>query len=39
VPSGGDPAPFPQNGVVALETDDEGDKWRELWRLDPEKAR
>ncbi len=33
VPSGGDPAPFPQNGVVALVSDDEGDSWREEWRM------
>jgi phosphohistidine phosphatase len=26
--------PFPQHGVVALETDDEGETWREVWRLD-----
>ena len=26
--------PFPQHGVVALESGDEGDTWRELWRLD-----
>jgi phosphohistidine phosphatase len=25
---------FPQHGVVALETDDEGETWRELWRVD-----
>jgi phosphohistidine phosphatase len=25
---------FPINGVVALVTDDEGDSWRELWRID-----
>ena len=24
---------FPQNGVVALVTDDEGETWREVWRL------
>jgi phosphohistidine phosphatase len=28
-----EPPPFPQNGVVALETDDAGETWRELWRL------
>jgi phosphohistidine phosphatase len=25
---------FPINGVVALATDDEGETWRELWRID-----
>jgi phosphohistidine phosphatase len=25
---------FPQHGVVALVTEDEGDTWRELWRVD-----
>src|SRR5437867_719491 len=25
---------FPMNGVVALETVDEGESWRELWRLE-----
>jgi phosphohistidine phosphatase len=25
---------FPQHGVVALETNDEGETWRELWRLE-----
>ena len=25
---------FPQHGVVALETDDEGKTWNELWRLE-----
>lgn len=25
---------FPQHGVVALTTDDDGDTWRELWRLE-----
>lgn len=29
----GEPALFPQHGVVALETDDAGDTWREIWRL------
>jgi phosphohistidine phosphatase len=24
---------FPQHGVVALETEDEGETWKELWRL------
>ncbi len=23
---------FPQHGIVALETDDEGERWKELWR-------
>jgi phosphohistidine phosphatase len=27
-------AAFPQHGVVALETEDEGSTWTELWRLD-----
>jgi phosphohistidine phosphatase len=27
-------AAFPLHGVVALETKDEGDTWRELWRLE-----
>jgi phosphohistidine phosphatase len=26
--------PFPQHGVVALETTDEGETWTEIWRLD-----
>jgi len=25
---------FPQHGVVALETLDEGETWTELWRLE-----
>ena len=25
-------APFPQHGLVALETDDDGETWRESWR-------
>ena len=25
---------FPVHGVVALATEDEGDTWRELWRLE-----
>ena len=33
VPSGEDPAPFPQNGVVALISEDEGNTWREEWRM------
>jgi len=28
------PATFPQHGVVALESDDQGETWQELWRLD-----
>jgi phosphohistidine phosphatase len=24
---------FPQHGIVALATDDEGDTWREVWRI------
>ena len=30
---------FPQHGIVALETDDEGETWRELWRMSPEQVR
>ena len=26
-------AAFPQHGVVALETSDEGETWKEIWRL------
>lgn len=26
---------FPQHGVVALETTDDGETWKELWRFDP----
>ena len=26
--------PFPQHGMVALETDDEGQTWREMWRVE-----
>lgn len=26
-------APFPQHGVVALSTEDDGATWRELWRI------
>jgi phosphohistidine phosphatase SixA len=26
-------APFPQHGAVLLETTDEGETWKELWRL------
>ena len=25
---------FPQHGLVALATDDEGESWRELWRIE-----
>jgi phosphohistidine phosphatase len=32
-PQQDEPPPFPQNGVVALTTEDEGETWRELWRL------
>jgi phosphohistidine phosphatase len=33
--SGGEAgADFPTNGVVALVTDDEGETWREIWRID-----
>jgi len=27
-------AAFPQHGVVALETTDEGETWREIWRIE-----
>ena len=27
-------ATFPQHGVVALESDDQGETWQELWRLE-----
>jgi len=38
--SDGQPVPFPQHGVVAVETEDSGETWRELWRLSsPEGAR
>lgn len=30
---GGAPPAFPQHGVVALTTDDEGETWREDWRI------
>jgi phosphohistidine phosphatase len=30
---------FPQHGIVALETDDEGVTWQELWRASPEQVR
>ncbi len=26
-------ATFPQHGVVALETSDDGETWKEIWRL------
>ena len=29
-----DASSFPQHGIVALETDDDGETWRELWRID-----
>jgi phosphohistidine phosphatase len=29
----GDEESFPAHGMVALVTDDEGDTWREMWRL------
>ena len=32
--SGGAGADFPINGVVALVTSDEGETWRELWRIE-----
>jgi phosphohistidine phosphatase len=34
--TGGDgaPAAFPLHGVVALATEDEGKRWKELWRLE-----
>jgi phosphohistidine phosphatase len=31
----GSDATFPQHGMVALETDDEGQSWRELWSMSP----
>lgn len=34
VVGGGAGADFPVNGVVALTTEDEGETWKELWRLD-----
>jgi phosphohistidine phosphatase len=30
-----DSAPMPQHGAVALQTDDEGVTWREIWRESP----
>jgi phosphohistidine phosphatase len=32
--TGDDAAPFPLHGLVSLRTDDEGDTWREEYRLD-----
>jgi phosphohistidine phosphatase len=29
----GAPATFPPHGVVALESDDDGETWQEIWRL------
>ncbi|MEO8259024.1 MAG: histidine phosphatase family protein [Acidobacteriota bacterium] len=29
----GTPATFPQHGVVELESDDQGETWQEVWRL------
>ena len=29
---------FPQHGVVALETTDEGETWKELWRFAPDES-
>lgn len=33
-PADADRAPFPVHGVVALVSEDEGDTWKEQWRLD-----
>lgn len=30
----GKPATFPQHGIVALESDEHGETWQELWRLE-----
>jgi phosphohistidine phosphatase len=30
---GGASATFPLHGVVALESDDEGETWKEIWRI------
>jgi phosphohistidine phosphatase len=30
---GGEPRTFPLHGVVALESDDEGETWKEIWRI------
>jgi len=31
---GNDAGPFPLHGVVALERDDDGETWREMWRIE-----
>jgi len=31
---GNDASSFPQHGVVALETSDDGETWKELWRIE-----
>jgi len=31
--SAGASAPFPQHGIVALETLDDGETWKEVWRM------
>ena len=28
-----EPQPFPQHGIVALQTDDDGETWNEMWRI------
>src|SRR5712692_4996655 len=33
-PQGDRLLPFPQHGIVALASDDEGATWRELWRIE-----
>jgi phosphohistidine phosphatase len=38
-PEQAEPPPFPQNGVVALTTEDDGETWRELWRLSSPEGR
>jgi phosphohistidine phosphatase len=35
----GEPGSFPLHGVVALTTDDEGETWREDWRITQEQPR
>ena len=30
-------ASFPQHGLVALRSDDEGESWREMWRVDADR--
>src|SRR5262245_30562728 len=30
---GRDASPFPQHGIVALTSDDDGETWREVWKL------